>query len=290
MSLLSAFDATARHLSFTQAAKELFLTQSAVSRQVRILETELGTTLLLRQGKRVFLTAAGEIYAQEVHHAMQLLRQATKKVSTAPSRISLNLALTPILGTKWLLPRLPEFYERHPEFSLHISTHIGKFDLAQAGVDVFLTDAHELWPGLTAHPLMRARSVVVASPDLLARQPLRTPQDLYDHTVLHLVSNTKAWRAFFESNSLEIERVKQGPTFELASHLIQAVLAGMGVALISDLFVMSEINDGSLVAPRIPDLKVPTKTFYLFYPPENEELPPLVALREWILDCVEERS
>lgn len=286
MSLLAAFAATARHLSFTRAANELFLTQSAVSRQVRALEAELGSTLIDKRGKSVFLTPAGELYAQQVNHALNLIRQATENVCLAPPRPSLNLALTPILGTKWLLPRLPEFYERHPDLSLHISTRIGKFDLVKSGIDAFLTDSDSPWPGVDAHPLMDARMILVASPTLLAKRPLASPTDLYHHTLLQAVPTPLGWHKCFEMNGLDSRRLRQGPTFEMASHLIQATTAGMGVTMISDIFVQSELTEGSLVRVEIAGFKTLTKRFYLMHASESRDLPALVALRDWIIENV----
>jgi len=282
MALLAAFDAVARHGSFTRAAQDLFLTQSAVSRQVQALERLLGADLVARSGKRLSLTAAGAAYAREIGPALQAIRNATAR-ATAAAGNTLELALTPILGSKWLMPRLPDFHARHPDVVINVSARIGAFDLDEAGVDAFITDGDGPWPQLAAQHVTDARVIVVASPALLADMPIREPADLYRHTLLQATPNRKGWRSCFALNGLDPARLRAGASFEHTSHLIQAVAAGMGVALASDIFVQPELDSGELVAPDIPGLKNDRKSFYLLYPPQKAEQPALAAFRDWLL-------
>src|SRR5690625_2645417 len=166
IALLTAFDAAARHLNFTNAAKELFLTQSAISRQVRSLENQLDKELFIRQGREIILSPAGKAYAQEVQKILAHLRYATQQATNHSKPESLNIALTPNIGTKWLLPRLPEIYEQHPELELNISTHIGELDLAKNDIDAYLTDTERPEDSLNAYPLMNANIIIVMSPAL----------------------------------------------------------------------------------------------------------------------------
>lgn len=281
MPLLSAFDAVARQGSFTRAAQDLFLTQSAVSRQVQALEDLLGVELFARSGKRLALTAAGACYAKEIGPALQAIRSATLRVAQAGDR-ALELALTPILATTWLMPRLVDFHARHPDIVVNISARIGAFDLQDSGIDAYITDGDGPWPKLEAQHVTDARMIVVASPALLERMPIDGAVGLYRHTLLQATYNDKGWRSCFALNGLDTSKLRAGSTFEHTSHLIQAVAAGMGVALVSDIFVQSELASGVLVAPDIPDLKTDRKRFYLLHPPEKRRLAALSAFKEWL--------
>lgn len=282
MSLLAAFDAAATHGSFTRAADALFLTQSAVSRQIQALEAVLEVALFIRTGKRIVLTEAGARYATDVRSALEQIEQATVRVAQQPRTDVLRLALTPILASKWLLPRLTDFYAAQPDVRITMTTRIADFDLANAGLDAFITDGDGHWPHLVAEHLTDAEVIVVASPALLRRAPLSTPTDLYQHTLLQAEYNPKGWRSSFALNGLSLSRMNLGATFEHTSHLIQAVSAGMGIALVSDILVPEELARGELVVPRIAGLRTERKGFYLLCPPEKTAFAPLMAFRQWL--------
>ncbi len=284
ISLLEAFEASARHQSFTRAADELALTQSAVSRQVQTLEALLGVTLFQRAGRRIRLTEVGSAYAREITTALARIRSASSRaMSFRPDQGSLQLAIPPTLASKWLLPRLGSFYSRHPGMLIHVHSRVGEIDFARSGLDAGICAGHDHWPGLVSHHLFKEHPVVIVSPQLLARQPLDHPSQLTHCVLLEAVLRPQAWKSWFVAHGLPLRGMRVGPSFEFTAHLIQAVVAGMGVGLVTKVLVEEELRNGTLVVPF--DLAVPSRwNYWLVYPPDRANFPPLAAFREWVLD------
>lgn len=283
MSMLLAFDSAARHQNFTQAGEELSLTQSAVSRQVQALEELLGVELFHRSGRHVTLTEVGGIYARDIAPALARIRGAGARVAAhrAESR-TLHLAVLPTFASRWLLPRLAGFYERHPDIVVHLHTRIGEYDLKDSGMDAAMNVGVEPWPGLLADRLEDEEMVLVASPALLARHPVHTPADVSRHPLLHIAVRAEAWREWFTLQRLPLRDMRPGPQFEFTAHLIQSAEAGIGIGLVARCLVEEELRDGRLVMPL--DQGLPgNRGYYLLYPPEKAGFPALKALRDWLL-------
>jgi LysR family glycine cleavage system transcriptional activator len=285
MSLLEAFEASARHGSFTRAGDELALTQSAVSRQVQALEAQLGVALFGRAGRRIVLTEVGATYAREIAAALARIRGASAQAVAFKTGVgSLQLAILPTFGSKWLLPRLNAFHALHPGVLVHIHSRIGEFDLSQSGMDAAISAGDGHWTGRVAHKLLEDARVVIASPKLLVDRPLHKPEDLYGHVLLGVSTRPQAWRDWFTAQQLSWRGLQIGTQFEFTAHLIQAVAAGMGVGVVTRVLVEEELRSGSLVIPF--DVALPGRhSYYLTYPPEKERFPPLVAFRDWVLDA-----
>lgn len=283
MSLLLAFEAAARHESYTRAAEDLSLSQSAVSRQVQTLEEQLGISLFRREGRTVRLTEAGRRYAAEMNIALGRVRAATLQVMA--HRVSggaLRLAILPTFGSKWLLPRLHDFYARHPDVTVHVHTRIGAIDFDTEELDAAVTVGTGDWPKLVAHPLQNEFLVGIASAEAKGgRKPL-APHWIPSQTLLSVASNQNAWADWFSHYGLDHRLMKVGPTFELTSHLVQAVRAGMGVGLVPRTLVEEEINRSELVEIGRPIES--QRSYFLVYPARNESLPSLVAFRSWLAD------
>src|SRR5690625_684955 len=165
ISLLLAFDAAARHGNFTKAADELFLTQSAVSRHIKSLESLLQVSLFQRVGRRIILTPEGELYAQEVGEALRRIRRASMRVYGSQDRKrSLQLAVLPIFASKWLMPRLSRFYDQYPDALIDIHARNDEFDLQMSGMDACITMGDGNWPSLDSVYLVDAVGLVVANP------------------------------------------------------------------------------------------------------------------------------
>jgi LysR family glycine cleavage system transcriptional activator len=286
MSLLAAFEAAARHQSFTRAAQELSLTQSAVSRQVQALEGLLEVALFRRAGRSIALTDVGAMYARETAAAMDRIRSASAQVAAFRSGVgSLHLATLPTFGSRWLLPRLSAFYGLHPGVLVHMHSRIGALDLDQAGMDVSINVGDGHWPGLISHRLAEDRRVVIASPSLLERQPLRSPADVPAHLLLQVATQPQAWREWWTAQNLPLRSMRVGPQFEYVAHLIQATTAGIGIGLVARTLVEEELRAGLLAIAL--DIPVPTqRAYYLLYTPEKASFPPLVAFRDWLLGQV----
>ncbi len=284
MSLLAAYEAAARHLSFTRAADELSLTQSAVSRQVQALETLLGVQLIRREGRQIFLTDLGAVYQREVHAALNRIQNASLQVIAYRSGVgSFHLAALPTFAAKWLMPRLGEFYIQHPGTLVHVHARIGQFDLQQAGMDAVISVGDGAWPGLVAHHLVDEILLPVISPALARSHQVKKAADLVPLLLLQVASRAYAWRQWFVAQGLSPHAMRVGPHFEFTSHLIQAVAAGIGIGLVPGLLVQDELRSGVLQLA----LDLPLVTgfgYYLFVPPDKLSLPPIAAFKNWLLD------
>lgn len=283
MSLLLVFEAAARHESYTRAAEELSLSQSAISRQVQTLEEQLSVSLFRREGRTVRLTDAGRRYYIELGAALGRIRSATLQVMSHQSGGgTLSLATLPTFGSKWLLPHLHGFYQAHPGVTVHIHSRIGNIDFNTGEIDAAITVGTGEWPDLTAHRLYHEFLVAVASPHAVKGKKAPAPDWAAKQTLLTVSSNPQAWSEWFTHYQLDHRQMRIGPSFELTSHLIQAVMAGMGIGLVPRVLVEDELSRGELLAlgEAIPS----QRSYYLVYPKRNETLPSLVAFREWLLN------
>ena len=282
MSLLLAFEAAARHESYTRAAHELSLTQSAVSRQVQILEKMLGMRLFAREGRRVVLTDVGRMYQRELAEALGQIRSATLQAIAFGSGIhSLRLATLPTFGSKWLLPRLKDFYTAHPGMTVHLHSRIETIDFDTSEIDAAICVGAGEWPGLTALPLHTEELVVIASAQLSETERMDAETHIARQLLLNVSSNAQAWSEWFSQHDLPHRSMRIGPSFEMTSHLIQAVRANMGVGLVPRILVEDELLNGELLQLGQPITS--RRRYYLAYPPRNENLPSLKAFRDWLI-------
>jgi DNA-binding transcriptional LysR family regulator len=285
MSLLLAFEAAARHESYTRAAVELSLTQSAVSRQVQALEQQLGLTLFRREGRQVQLTDVGRLYQREMSDALGRIRSATlQAIAYQSGGGSLRLATLPTFGSKWLLPRLHDFYTTHPGMLVHINSRIDAVDFDTSGIDAAIVVGHTGLPGLISHRLLAEELVVVMSPKVADAQARWTPDQIASQMLLNVANNPNVWGDWFSHHHLPHRMMRLGPSFELTSHLIQAVKAGIGIGLVPRILVTDEIASAELIPL---DLPFPSqRSYFLTYPPRNEMLPSLQAFRAWLLEQI----
>ncbi|MFC6300264.1 LysR family transcriptional regulator [Pseudomonas sp. CCM 7893] len=284
MSLILAFEASGRHLSFTRAANELALTQSAVSRQVQALEAQIETSLFKRDGRRIELTAVGARYLYELSAALGRIRSATlQTISFRSQDETLHLAVLPTFASKWLLPRISDFYTRHPEIVVHIHSRIIPEHVANTDVEMnaVICVGKEPWPGFVSHKLLAEKLVVVASPTLMQDCKDIAPADLTaKHLLLNVVSRPHAWSDWLEQNGLNHTSLREGPSFEITAHLIQAVVAGIGVGLVPQILVQDEVRSGALVTLFEPiDIG---RSYFLAYANRYQHLPSLVKFSEWL--------
>ncbi|HLG84145.1 MAG TPA: LysR substrate-binding domain-containing protein [Bradyrhizobium sp.] len=282
MSLLVAFEAAARHLSFTRAADELSLTQSAVSRQVAALESLLEVTLFRREGRQISLTEVGAGYQRELGGALQRIRSASlQAMAFRTGKGSIHLASLPTFASKWLIPRMSDFYRRHPDIHVHIHSRIGQFDLELAGMDAVIGVGDGHWHGLTPHLLMEEELVPVISPALAEAVPTMTPIDLARQLLLVVTGRPLVWRQWFHAHDLPDAAMRLGPQFELTSHLVQAVAAGLGVGLVPSCLVEDELRTGTLKL-ALPSSLQTGLSYYLFVSPMKAGLPHVSAFTSWL--------
>ncbi|WP_455555582.1 LysR family transcriptional regulator [Comamonas sp.] len=288
MSLLCAFEASARLQSFTAAAAELHLTQSAVSRQIRALEERLGTELFVRERQTVRLSPAGQAYAQEIRAALLRISNATLGFRTNPQGGSLNLAILPTFGTRWLAPRLPQFFSAHPGITINLTTRLSQFDFQLEAVDAGIHFGLPHWPGAELEFLMSETVVPACSPAVYAQHQFAQPQDLLRAPLLHLTSRPEAWRRWLELQGCQVSEAA-GMLFDQFATAAQAATAGVGVALLPKFLIARELENGDLVRalPELPELES-VERYYLAWPTSRTAYPPLQAFRSWLKTAAQE--
>jgi LysR family glycine cleavage system transcriptional activator len=284
---LRAFEAAARHLSFTRAAAELNVTQTAISHQIRRLEEQLGVRLFLRQNRALLLTREAQEYLPAVRAAFEDLRAATERLRRPEKAQALTVSTMASLAAKWLLPRLAGFQEAHPGIEVRISTSSHLVDFRREEVDVAIRYGRGRWPGLTAHWLMAEDIFPVCSPALLTgEKPLKRPQDLAHHTLIHATLAREDWQLWLTAAGLPTALASRpGLTFDLSLMALQAAIDGLGVALGRTPFVEADIAAGRLVVPF--DVRLPAEAgFYVVAPQETAQTPKIAFFRDWLIATV----
>jgi LysR family transcriptional regulator, glycine cleavage system transcriptional activator len=282
---LRAFEAAARHLSFTQAASELNVTQTAISHQIRRLEEELGIRLFIRKNRALALTPQARDYLPGVRAAFNDLRLATDRLLRKDDDNVLTISTLASLAAKWLLPRLSTFQETHPGIDVRITTSTGLVDFRNGEVDAAIRYGRGHWPGVRADWLMADELFPVCSPSLLkGDRPLKCPQDLAHHILLHTSSGYEDdWRLWLTAAGLpaDISSKPTAATFDLIFMTVQAAIDGIGVAMGRTSYVQDDIAKGRLVVPF--KIALPADAgFYLVSPEGAAEPPKLAAFRKWL--------
>jgi len=281
---LQAFEAAARLGSFTRAARDLSLTQSAISRQIRALEDSLGQALFFRDKQTVRLTPIGQTYAAEVRRALAILSAATLGCRLNPGGGVLNLAVLPTFGTRWLAPRLGRFGELHPGITLSLTTRLAPFDFASDTIDLAIHFGRPHWPGGELMPLMPETVLPVCSPALRAHHGFAQAADLTRAPLIRLTSRAEAWPRWFARHGIDHVpgAAMQIDQFATAAQL---AIAGAGVALMPTFLIAEELAQGLLVTAIDTAPSDSDDSYYLVWPTGRRDYPPLVAFSEWI--CAE---
>jgi LysR family glycine cleavage system transcriptional activator len=283
MAVLCAFEASARQQSFTAAAAELSLTQSAVSRQIRSLEELLGAELFVRERQTVRLTQAGEAYAQEIREALKRVSSATLGFRANPQGGVLNLAILPTFGTRWLAPRLPGFLAAHPGVTINLTTRLAPFDFLADPIDAAIHFGPPEWPGGARLDFLMKETVVPAcSAQLLRSHSLRRPRDLLKAPLLHVASRPDAWQRWFTAMGVTVKDV-HGMLVDQFAVAAQAAISGLGVALLPTLLIEGELARGDLQVAIDRPMESPEQ-YYLAWPATRERYAPLQAFRAWITE------
>jgi LysR family transcriptional regulator, glycine cleavage system transcriptional activator len=287
---LRAFEAAARHLSFTQAAAELNVTQTAISHQIRRLEEDLGLRLFIRKNRALALTPKARDYLPGVRAAFNDLRLATDRLLRKDNDNVLTISTLASLAAKWLLPRLSTFQEAHPKIDVRITTSTSLIDFKSGDVDAAIRYGRGLWPGVRAQWLMADELFPVCSPALLkGEKPLNCPQDLAHHALLHSSGGyDDDWRLWLTAAGLPANISKQpGLSFDLIFMTVQAAIDGIGVAMGRTSYVQDDIAKGRLVVPF--KIALPADAgFYLVSPEAVADPPTLQLFRQWLTAAVKD--
>ncbi|MCU0479538.1 MAG: LysR family transcriptional regulator [Chloroflexi bacterium] len=282
--MLQAFDAAARTGSFTAAAREMNLTQGAVSKQIITLERQLGISLFERRGNAIVLTATGASYARDVRAALEIILSASLRIMANPGGGNLHLAVLPSFGTRWLMPRLPQFLKEHPGVTVNVLSRLSPFDFRDTGIHAAIHFGTPDWPGADCTYLMGEEVVPVCSPAFLARRGIRSPEDLRGAPLLHIASRPDAWPAWFRAQGLDVTECR-GMTFEQLLTAAQAALVGMGAALLPRFLIERELDQGELIVVLDRPYRS-NRSYYLVVPRDRASHPPAVAFRAWLLGVV----
>ena len=279
---LISFEAAARPESFTKAAEELSLTQSAICRQISALEEFLGIQLFRRTRRGVKLSEAGTAYARRVTAQLDAVERDTLAVMSQQGAQNIELAVGPSFGTQWLLPRLAEFQRQQPQITINLSSRTRPFLFADTEFDAAIHFGDGDWSGSQAHFLMRENAQPVCSPRLLGTRKQIDAQTLAQMPLLQQSTRPYAWRQWFAHQGLNVPQDLSGARYELFSMLAQAASHGMGVALIPPFLIERELADGHLVVAH--QQSVPSDNgYYLIVPERKVESAALRAFRDWLL-------
>ncbi|MEP5728379.1 MAG: LysR substrate-binding domain-containing protein [Sulfitobacter sp.] len=279
ISALLAFEAVARLGSATAAASELTLTQSAISRQLKTLEEQLGIALITRQGRQLGLTVAGQSYVVEVREILNRLAQASVSARANPTGGALNLAILPAFGMHWLAPRLRDFARAHPEVTVNLSTRLKPFAIQESHFDAAIHFGHEDWHGVRYLPLMPETVVPVCAPDLLPVH-LEDPNQMLKQPLLHLETRPRGWARWLSALGVTAEP-PIGMTFDQFSTMAQAAIHGLGIALLPTFFADPYLRDGQLVLASGQTTQS-IGNYYLVWPEHRADGAALCSFRDWL--------
>jgi LysR family transcriptional regulator, glycine cleavage system transcriptional activator len=291
LDFLRGFEAAARHLSFTRAAAELFLTQSAVSRQIQALEEFVGVALFERRHKALALTEAGERYYRTVAPVLDQLREATRRLRESRTGHVLTVTTTVSFASIWLVPRLARFRKRHPQVDVRITATHEMVDMEREGIDLAIRDiaANRAPPGSIV--LVGEQMAAVCSPQYLkeskaAKRPLNKPQDLRHHVLLHLHDPTgrwpwMSWHAWLERMGIEELQPAGSIGFSQYDQVVQAALHGQGVALGRMSVAGQLLRERKLVLLFGRPQQI-ERAFHAVYAKGAEERPEARQFVEWI--------
>ncbi len=291
---IRAFEAAARHQSFSRAGEELFVTAAAVSQQVKSLEQWLGVQLFQRLPRGLALTAAGAAYLPKLTDILDRLAQATAEVKGQSDQGHiLTVSATPGFAAMWLGPRVWSFATQHPELDVRIATSARPPDFERGNLDLAIRYGRGHYPGFTTELLLRDGMTPMCSPRLLEGDvPLKTPQDLRYHTLLHtdtavLAGFQCSWQDWFEAAGIRDMDSNRGLHFSEYHLVVQETIAGRGVALGHIALMGEELKAGRLVRP-FDVVLYSGGDYYVVYPPGSETVPKVAAFRSWLQEQVAE--
>jgi LysR family glycine cleavage system transcriptional activator len=283
LSAIRAFEAAARHGSFTKAAEELGMTQAAVSYQVKLLEDRVGTPLFLRQPRRVVLSDAGKRLAPGVAEAFQRLNAAFATLRETDESV-LSVTAINTFCTNWLVPRLGTFQVAHPDIAVRLEASSRLVDFALEEFDLGIRDGKGTWPGLKSHLLFPVDLTAVCSPELLKRiGGIRKPEDLFSLPLLDY--SDECWRQWFEAAGIPEPPKLKGPVIQMPTQQMMgsAAMAGQGIALVTPALFDAELADGRLVQVLPIRCSHKNSSYWLVYPEERQNTAKIRAFRDWIL-------
>lgn len=279
---LRSFEAAARHQSFTQAAEELNLSQGAISKQVKEMEQIVGAQLFRRTGREVVLTRAGRQLAADVTAELEnIQRMMLRAVSAGNMHATIHVAILPTFASLWLIPRLPDFFDKHPDLEISFSTRLKPFDLAAEGFDLAIHFGRDNWPNTRLRKFFDERMLPVASPEFIAKHGIRSLADAQKAPLLHISSRPSAWHDYLDRTGQIDRELLTGRYFDQFSMVIAAAQASLGIGLLPRYLIEAEIESGALVA--VAEEEHVTDNCYYFVTPSGQQDANVEKFHDWMV-------
>ncbi|RON25092.1 LysR family transcriptional regulator [Pseudomonas brassicacearum] len=283
LNALRAFEASARHLSFTRAAVELFVTPAAVSHQVKSLEAQLNVTLFKRLPRGLMLTSEGETLLPVLRESFDRIAETLERFEGGHYRDVLTVGAVGTFAVGWLLPRLADFQEKHPFIDLRLSTNNNRVDVAAEGLDYAIRFGAGAWHGIEALRLIEAPLSVLCVPEL-ARQ-LNSPEDLLKQTLLRSY-RIDEWPEWFLACGLPPNTAPtRNIVFDSSLAMMEAALQGAGIALAPPLMFSRQLAAGAIEQPFA--IGITTGSYWLTRLQSRPETAAMTAFKEWLLQASE---
>ena len=271
LNALRMFESASRHLNFTKASEELFVTQGAVSRQIKLLEDNLQQPLFVRDGPKVGLTPAGEKFRDAVREGLAIIRRGTAELRRMSATPTLTVSVLPSFATLWLVPRISDFQAEHPKLELRIASSYDVVDFDQSpDIDVAVRLGKGDWPGVYAECLFNTRVFPVCSPGLLnGAGPFSCAADILAYPLIYATDPYDEWDAWFAAAGLEAGKKQAGTRYSDQQALQQAAIEGQGISLARSLLAESDLRSGRLIRPI--DVSIQSGLSYYFVCPRGKE-------------------
>lgn len=280
LNALKAFESAARHLNFTKAAEELFVTQAAISHQIKLLEDFLDVQLFHRRNRILELTELGAQYFEDIQPLLDQIVTATSKLRLKQQRQILTISVPQTFGIQWLVPRLNDFHQKFPDIEVRIKGVDQDEGLLGKEIDVAIYYGSGRWENVESTRLAESPLVILASPKFLEDNPIHSPQDLNDKHLLHVFSRNK-WKRVKEHFDLALD-IESGSLFSHTFMALQAAMHQQGIAIANKILAEHELAQGNLVEPFSTGL-IDEKAFYVVYPPSMAETEKVQHFVNWIL-------
>ena len=279
---LQCFEAAARHMSFTLAAQDLCLTQGAISKQIAQLEAMLCHRLFHRSPRGLALTPAGQMYLSEVRVILNQIDVSSRYVmGYGQASQTLSIAVQPTFGSSWLIPRLRDFMQRHPDIQVVTRSDARPFDLMQSRIDISLFYGSGSLPGADCHRLFDAPVMAVCSPQYARQRTMDSLDTLEAQTLIQCSSRPEIWRDWFAHQGFESIRCYQGPRFDTFSMCLTAAMEGIGIAVMPQMFVQAALRSGLLVQAW-PYVQPSDGAYYVAHASHCAAEPKILAFTEWV--------
>jgi len=280
---LRAFVAVAKHGNLKDAAKELFVTASALSHQIKNLEINVNEKLLFRSKQGLTLTPEGKIIYKDLSDAFLNIEHTINKLKKTARRDILNISMLSTFAMRWFIPRLSGFQKQSPDIEVRISTSVQAVDFQREDMDCAIRSGDGQWQGLHAEYLFTETFTPVCSPKLA--KSLKNPDDLASQTLLHAQLRPDDWQVWLKAVGIEIQMVHE-QTFETRNFAIQAAIDGVGIAIINPALITEDLKSGRLIAPFAQTM-ADKNAYYLVYPKQRVSDPHIAKLQTWLLTQIE---